>query len=564
MGYKKVEDRRQYTMFPDCIDDYIGSESPCRVFDLFIDRLDMAKPGFERSTPTVEGRPGYDPRDLLKLYVYGYFYGIRSSRKLERECKCNIEVMWLLNRLTPDFRTISDFRKDNKKAITDTFRAFNRRCIDMSLFSKAFISIDGSKFKACNSKDRNFTLGKIDDRISRLEMHIDEYMKDLDECDAAEGSAHLLDREELERKIAMYKERKELYEGYRAYMEEHGLSQLSLTDPDAKLMKTGDGFGVCYNIQTGVDARSHLIGGFEVTDHPTDHGFITSVASEIKSDYQTDIIESVADKGYEEKEDMARALCSGIIPNVILPNGKRDIILEVDHTERMIPEEQRLSTDSEDIRQCLEAGVIPAVYDNILSDVTTVEKRQYERGSTSNDGEVSGKNGDEMRRMAIEERCFVRDIGRSLVYCPSGFTLRVKSVKPNGSIRYENKLACKRCNKTCTLSRHMSVTFSKNQNVSRQLGSRYGKPYHDKSAKLTIRKVVRYRFHPDFAKLNERKCLSEHPFGTIKRSLGATYFLLRGKEKVEAEMALLCMSYNLHRTINMIGVKGLLEGIVAA
>jgi len=282
-----------------------------------------------------------------------------------------------LNRLTPDFRTISDFRKDNKKAITDTFRAFNRRCIDMNLFSKAFISIDGSKFRACNSKDRNLTLNKLDDRIDRLEMHMEEYLKDLDECDASEGSALLLDREELERKIALYKERKEQYERYRAYMEENGLSQMSLTDPEAKLMKMGDGFGVCYNIQTGVDARSHLIGGFAVTDHPTDHGLITDVASEIKSDYGTDIIESVADKGYEEKEDMARALCSGIIPNVILPNGKRDIVLEFGYTEGTITEQQRQSTDSEDIRRCLEAGVIPAVYDNILSDVTTVQKRQY-------------------------------------------------------------------------------------------------------------------------------------------------------------------------------------------
>jgi transposase len=282
MSYKKGEDRRQYTMVPDCIDDYVGADSPCRVFDVFINMLDMKKPGFDRSTPAVEGRPGYDPRDLLKLYVYGYYYGMRSSRKLERECKCNIEVMWLLNRLTPNFRTISDFRKDNKSALKSTFKAFNRKCLDLSLFSRSFISIDGSKFKACNSKDRNFTLSKLDDRISRLDIHMEEYLKEPDDCDAAETDGLCLSREELERRIAICRERREQYERYRTCMEENGLSQLSLTDPEAKLMKTGEGFGVCYNIQTGVDAGSHLISGFEVTDHPTDHGLVTPVHLPLK------------------------------------------------------------------------------------------------------------------------------------------------------------------------------------------------------------------------------------------------------------------------------------------
>ena len=147
----------------------------------------MDELGFVRSTPAETGTPGYDPRDLLKLYIYGYFYQVRSSRKLARECKCNVEVMWLLNKLTPDFRTISDFRKDNKKAITKVFKEFNKFCMGLKLFSKSYISIDGSKFKAVNAKDNNLTLSKLDDRIKRLDEHISIYMEELEACDYEEG-----------------------------------------------------------------------------------------------------------------------------------------------------------------------------------------------------------------------------------------------------------------------------------------------------------------------------------------------------------------------------------------
>lgn len=163
MAYKKGQDRRQRVLFPDCIDEYVESDAPVRLFDAFVDSLKMDELEFIRSTPAETGTPGYDPRDLLKLYIYGYFYQVRSSRKLARECKCNVEVMWLLNKLTPDFRTISDFRKDNKKAITKVYKEFNKFCMGPKLFSKSYISIDGSKFKAVNAKDNNLTLNKLDD-----------------------------------------------------------------------------------------------------------------------------------------------------------------------------------------------------------------------------------------------------------------------------------------------------------------------------------------------------------------------------------------------------------------
>lgn len=319
MAYIKGKNRQQYTMFPECIDDYVECDSPVRLFDAFVDSLSMNELGFVRSTPKEEGRPGYDPRDLLRIYIYGYFYSIRSSRRLERECKCNIEVMWLTGKLTPDFRTISDFRKDNKEAIKKIFKEFNRFCFKLQLFSKSFISIDGSKFKAVNSKDRNFTLSKLDDRIKRLDEHIALYMEELEICDQQENRQ--LSKQELEHKLNVCEQRRDKYNNYRERMQESGESQISLTDPDARLMKQNEGFGVCYNTQTAIDAESHLIAGYEVTNNPTDHGQITKIASDVKSEYGINCLEAVADKGYECPQDQADALVAGVVPNVITRSG---------------------------------------------------------------------------------------------------------------------------------------------------------------------------------------------------------------------------------------------------
>lgn len=222
MAYKKGEDRRQKVFFPNCIEEYVETDAPVRLFDAFVDSLKMVELGFIRSIPAETGTPGYDPRDLLKLYIDGYFYQVRSSRKLAREYKCNIEVMWLLSKLTPDFRTISDFRKNNKEAVAKVFKEFNKFCMGMKLFSKSYISIDGSKFKAVNAKDNNFTLNKLDDRIRRLDEHIAIYMEELDACDHEEERK--LSKEELQRKLDVCKERKNLYENYRDRLEESGES----------------------------------------------------------------------------------------------------------------------------------------------------------------------------------------------------------------------------------------------------------------------------------------------------------------------------------------------------
>ena len=565
MSYIQGVSRKQAVLFPDTVDDYIEEDDPARLMDLFIDRLDLQKMGFVRSEPKSEGRPGYSPRDLLKLYVYGYFYGIRSSRKLERECKVNIQVMWLLGKLQPDFRTISDFRKLNIDPIKSVFSEFNRFCLEMKLFSKSFISIDGSKFKAVNAKDRNFTLNKLDDRIKRLDAHIAEYLSELDEMDK-EDSDRVLSREELEHKLEVAKQRKEKYEGYRSQIEKSGEKQISLTDPDARLMKQNEGFGVCFNTQVAVDAGSHLIAGFKVTNNATDHGQITELATNVKEDFGSDILETTADKGYEEPQDMADALSKGVVPNVIPCEGGNTKTIEFPYKEAEISDEQRASKKPEDLKACLEAGVIPDAYKDILTDVEIIEKNGYEKDSGPEPGEVLKMSMEEMIKKA-KEGYFIRDAERDLVVCPMGEILRPKSIKRDGQIRYCNKLACKKCQCKCTESKFKEADFGKDRLVRIAVKVNKSedkeKPVSNTGGKRkkVVRKKVKYVLHLDENKMNQRKNLSEHPFGTIKRTLGQYYFLLKSMTKVEAEMALFTLSYNMRRAINMIGVSKMMEAL---
>ena len=561
MAYIKGEDRRQYILFPNCIDEYVGEDDPVRLFDAFVDNLDMEELDFKRFVPADTGTPGYDPRDLLKLYIYGYFYRVRSSRRLERECKCNIEVMWLIRKLTPDFRTIADFRKDNKTSMKKVFKEFNRFCLEVKLFSRSYVSIDGSKFKAVNAKDKNFTLNKIDDRLKRLDEHITIFMDELDEYDNAEGRR--LPKEEIERKLADCQKRKEKYEGYKKQMEESGTSQISLTDPDAKLMKANEGFCVGYNNQTAVDAESHLIAGFSITDSPTDHGQMNSLAEEVKEDLGVPVLETTADKGYAGAEDHAAALASGIVPNVIQQGGACTEELNYDYHEAEISAEQKASTKPEDLKACLEAGVIPDAYEGILTDMEVKEVRRLEHDDT--DSAVASMTKEQMIAKA-REGFFVRDAESNLVYCPRGEILRQKSLKRNGMIRYCNKLACKHCKNKCTKSEFKEADFTKDQLI-KTMGAKGRAKDSDKDdntkppRKMVRKKIVSYVLHLDENKMNDRKCLSEHPFGTMKRTLEQYYFLLKGKLKVEAEMALFCLSYNMRRAINMKGVPALVAAL---
>ena len=346
-------------------------------------------------------------------------------------------------------------------------------------------------------------------------------------------------------------------------MEENGLSQISLTDPDAKLMKGGNGFLVAHNVQTAVDSETHMILNYEVTDHPTDHGLLGSTLESVKTDGE--ILEAVADKGYAETEDMAECLESGIIPNVIMPEGKDVYELEIPFEECPDAENLKANTDAESLKKCLRSGNVPEAYENIIEKIEIVEKTVICREAPENASIPQSK--DEMIKRA-KEGYYVRDPERNCVYCPAGETLRKKSDRKNGEIRYANKLACSRCphKSSCTKSKWKEVDFPQHtyevqcvswrRNTEGEPGSKEPEEIQAKKRtpiKKTVKKVVRIVFRPDRKKMTNRMCLSEHPFGTIKRALNGGYFLLKGKKKVTGEFALISLAYNLKRAVGLLG-----------
>lgn len=564
MPYIKTFDRDQM-MFCSW-DSFVAPESTARIIDAFVDSLDLSS--LDVKAPAAEGRPSYDPRGLYKLYVYGYRNSIRSSRKLAKACEVNIEVKWLMGGVEPDFRTISDFRKDNIKSLKKIFKEFNKRLSGEVKWG--FSSVDGTKVQACNSKNNNFTKSKLDDRIKWLNGHIDEYLRILDEIDEhedLEDDADLLTKDLIQKKLEEARERLARYEGYQKIMEESGASQLSITDADAKLMKSKNGFMVAYNPQTAVDSETHIIKDFQMTNQVTDHGLLKTTMSDIKNEADNEVIEVVADKGYEASEDMIECLENGIIPHVITDDGDDGYTLEIPYKDAGV---DTASKKPEDLSKCLHAGVIPDAYKAAIEriEVKEVRRKVKEEKTESNIGTVYG-TVDEMLARA-KEGYFVRDPERNLVYCPSGEILRQKCVKSNGYIRYANKTACKHCKyrNKCYKGRNewKEVDFTKDglEKPCRDWLKAEGKT-PDKTGvtkgkfKYKKVKIVRFFLKPDINKTSQRMCLSEHPFGTIKRAMGATYFLLRGLVKVEGEFALLSLGYNIERAKNLLGFDKVME-----
>lgn len=554
----KPIDRNQVTM--KTLDAMVEWDSIARVIDCFVDHLDLKELGFEKAEPSFEGRPCYDPHSLLKLYLYGYRKSIRSSRKLAAACITNIDVIWMLGGLRPDFRTISDFRKDNIKNLKGVFKEFLRRVtVDLET---GYVSIDGSKFKAWNGKDRNFTIMKLDDRIKWLEDHSQEYLRLIDEADREEESfSGTLTKEELEAKLQEYQERLERYRSYRELMEQENLTQISLTDADARLMKTKNGMDVSYNIQTAVDSETHLIMDYHETNQVTDHGLLAPTMEGIRQESEGMIVEAVADKGYDKAEDMIDCLEQGIIPNVILPDGQDTYELEMDYEETA--DLDTSSTKAEDLKKCLHAGVIPDAYEGIIEGVEVVEVRR--KVLDEPDHEVKSPYGtEEEMRARASEGYFVRDPERDLVYCPGGETLRKKCIKKNGSTRYANKQACQRCPYRDRCINGKGITRWKELDFSKDCLEKKAKWWnpdepddHGNSGRIKPKghfekkKVVRFKLRPDRAKMDKRMSTSEHPFGTIKRSLDAGYFLLKSLRKVGGEFSLMATGYNLSRAENL-------------
>src|SRR6201996_6446074 len=313
-------DRAQSTLLPECLDDWVDESNPVRAVDAFVGALDLAELGFKDVEPAATGRPGYHPAPLLKLYIYGYLNRIQSSRRLEREARRNLEVIWLLQRLSPDDKTIADFRRDNGPAIKKVCAKFVELCRQMGLLTKASVAIDGSKFKAVNTRDKNFTKGKVERRRQQLEESVSRYLAQLDTADLQEPSetlaaktAHL--KEKLT-KLAIEMQRLEAYEKQMLASPDQ---QISLTDPDSRSMATsgrGSG-GVGYNVQVAVDTENHLIVAHEVTNSGSDRAQLANMATQAKAVLKTETLQAVADRGYFSSPEILACHEAGI--TVTLP-----------------------------------------------------------------------------------------------------------------------------------------------------------------------------------------------------------------------------------------------------
>lgn len=486
MKYIEGQNRQQITMFPAVMDDYITEENVARVIDAFVDSLDMQELGFDKANLKVTGRPPYSPNDLLKLYIYGYFNRIRSSRRLETECKRNIEAIWLLKNLCPDHKTISRFRHDNASAIRKTFRCFVKLCDSFGLYGKELLSVDGSKFSAVNSKDLNFNEQKLNERIASIDSKLEKYLSELDENDnndseePTNGSVSDIVKELLERK--------EKYEGMLNDIHETGQTQVSLTDPDSRRMSSSTKNTVVgYNVQTSVDGKNGLIAEFNVTNQTNDMGQIHDVV--IKSKETLEIkghIEVIADKGYNSSTDMANCFKENITPHVCMDTESFDICIDT-------------------------------------NEESNKPKAQL--------------NG---RCVYIEER--------NICICPMGEVL-YPAVYSNSKrcVRFYNTKACRNCKCRCTeaYKKQFEVLMPR---------SNFTKEYNIDG--LNIKQI---RITPNKELLKRRKCLSEHPFGVVKRCMDASYLLTRGFENVNSEFALAFLVFDLKRAISLLGAKNILN-----
>ena len=347
-------DRRQITLLPASLEDYVAEDNPVRVVEAFVDQLDLGALGFEGTVPAVTGRPSYHPAVLLKIYIYGYLNRVQSSRRLERETQRNVELMWLSGRLAPDFKTIADFRRDNGKAIRQVCRQFIELCRRLDLFSQSIVAIDGSKFRAVNNRDRNFTSAKLRARMEQIEQSIDRYLAAMDTADRTQPDVAEAKTSRLKEKIAKLKGQMQDLKAMEQRLREAPDGQVSLTDPDARSMATsGRGTGVVgYNVQTAVDDKHHLIVAHEVTNVGHDRAALATMAEQARTATGIEALSVVADRGYFSGEQILACAQSGItayVPKPLTSNssaegrfGKQDFVYEAKEDEYRCPAGQRL------------------------------------------------------------------------------------------------------------------------------------------------------------------------------------------------------------------------------
>jgi transposase len=475
MSYITGTDRHQVLLLPERIEDYVSPENPVRFLDAFVATLKLRTLGFVHAATAATGRPPYDPGDLLRLYLYGYLHRIRSSRLLEKECHRNVELIWLLRQLRPDFKTIADFRRDNRRGLLGVSRQFIGLCHKLKLLGAELVGIDGSKLAAVNSKDANFHEKKLQDLLARAQERLQEYLEQLDGADAAEAQSPAPTHAELEEKIAALREKQDWHAELLAQLKDSGDTQLSLTDEEARRMRSGGGSSVVgYNAQAAVDEKHKLIAAADVTNEETDVRQLSTIAIEAKENLQANKLQVVADSGYRNSSQVVR---------------------------------------------CQEQGI-------------TVYVPQPETSANTALG-LYGKSQ------------FLYDAQKDIYICPAGaeLTYRFSTEEKDRQLRYYRARNCRGCalKKQCTRNQaNRTITREENEAVMEAM-------------------AVRLREQPQ--KYALRKQLCEHPFGTIKRWFGYSYFLVKGLEKVRCEWSLMTLAYNLKRVLNLVSFAQLMAAL---
>ena len=315
----KGMDRNQALLLPETIDGYIDEENETRFIDAFVDSLDLHRLGFTHTRPYDEGRPPYDPADMLKLYIWGYLNQVRSSRKLERECHRNLEAIWLLRKLSPDHKTIADFRRDNVDSIKGVFKEFVKLCIGLGLYGARFVAIDGVKLKAVNGNSRNHNRETLTKRIGAMDEAASRYMDEMEALDGEEekGGARPADR--LREKLGRLRRRRVEYAELLEALVESGRNEVSLTDPECRLMRNRGRLEPCYNVHVAVDDGNHLIVDYDVSNNSSDANALSPIAKAAKETLGVESIEAAADRGFYDAEDIKECVDAGITPYVPRP-----------------------------------------------------------------------------------------------------------------------------------------------------------------------------------------------------------------------------------------------------
>ncbi len=466
----------QAALLPHSLEDYVDEENPVRVIEVFIDELDLAALGFSGMTPAATGRPAYHPSTLLKIYLYGYLNRIQSSRRLEREAQRNVELMWLTGRLAPDFKTIADFRRDNGMAIRAVCSQFVMLCRQLGLFTRAVVAIDGSKFKAVNNRDKNYTVAKVIGRMEQVNASIARYLRALDQADREESDIGAAKSGRLKEKIAGLRRQMQALKVMEQTVQEAPDQQVSLTDPDARSMATsGKGTAtVGYNVQIAVDAEHHLIVAHEVTNQGYDRQQLVPMGVKAQQATGCEKITALADRGYF--------------------NGDQ-------------------------ILACEGTGIAPIVPKTLTS---------------------SGA-----KRGLFTRQDFIYNAEHDHYTCPAGAKLtkiRRRVDHTENFDRYRHLSACFTCplRPRCTPARRRIIKRWENEHVLDRMQDRLDRM-------------------PEA--MGVRRQTVEHPFGTLKAWMGATHFLTRTLDKVQTEMSLLVLAYNLKRMITILGAGPLMAAI---